>query len=126
MVKRWSIVGLLIIGMALAGCVNYAGATYQGLSLAEQSAKKVETKRCDALEQGANALRDEDGEDFALRIPFGSAAAIKDLAYRHDRQAAVCREYVTRHGRTKEQDRRILEAWQKLWRSGDAIIEGDF
>lgn len=124
--KRMRLFCLLLLASVALGCQTYNAAAYQQLASQEQAAVVVDVDRCNAHDAGAAALRDEDGGDRALAIPMGSGLVVKDLAYRHDRQAAVCREYVDRSDRTSDTDGRILDAWKRQWKSGSATVGGSF
>ena len=130
MTRNRLIIGFLVLAglLVLAGCATHNASEYRRISVQEQAATTVDEDRCEAHEAGAAALRDKEGGDHALKIPLGSGQEVEALASKHDRQEAVCREYVPRteaDGRTPELDERLLDAWQRQWRAGSDTVGGE-
>lgn len=128
MTRKW-IIGLLSLAglLVLAGCATHNAGEYRRLAAQELEATTVDVDRCEAHKDGAAALRDEEGGDHALKVPLGSGYEVENLASKHDRQEAVCREYVDRtEDRTPELDGRILDAWQRQWGAGSDLVGGEF
>lgn len=117
---------LVALTLLAAGCVTYNAGEYRRIAAQEVAADTVDADRCEAHKDGAAALRDEEGKDHALKVPLGSGHEVENLAYRHDRQEAVCREYVGREDRTEELDGRLLDAWKNQWEAGSETVGGEF
>lgn len=118
----------------LTGCITWDGDLYKRTAgdeivviRATPPELPLNPERCKALQDGAVALRNEEGGSRSLNAPFLAGQHIARLASKHDRMGSLCYELVDLDalGEVGPELRiRNRAAWVRAWSNGRALQGG--